>query len=197
MASSRVAAPLQQWVPRLIGLSNAGSCPIQTPLSTSAQMLQPTAQNGQTVFLRSIPGGSCGFGSAARTCRGLRLAMTPSPTAVTPDASRKPRRERRGLGTWARAACRPRGRRDWRSRRLVSMAGLSTSRAASAARQFIKGADVIGFAVVELAVVGGTLRFFGRGFGRRRQRSRRRGGETRQRNASKHRAAACGFYRCV
>ena len=37
-------APLAQCEPRLIGLSQLGSCPIQTPLATSAVTVQPTAQ---------------------------------------------------------------------------------------------------------------------------------------------------------
>jgi hypothetical protein len=45
---------LAQWVPMFTGLSNTGSWPTQTPFWTSAQIEQPTAQNGQTVFFRSM-----------------------------------------------------------------------------------------------------------------------------------------------
>jgi hypothetical protein len=42
---------LAQWVPRLIGLSQVGSCPTQTPFCTSAVTVQPTEQWVQ-MFLR-------------------------------------------------------------------------------------------------------------------------------------------------
>ena len=35
---------MEQWDPRLIGLSQLGSCPIQTPFCTSAVTVQPTEQ---------------------------------------------------------------------------------------------------------------------------------------------------------
>jgi len=41
---------LAQCVPRLIGLSQAGSWPTQTPLSTSAVTVQPTDQCVQMFF---------------------------------------------------------------------------------------------------------------------------------------------------
>ena len=53
-ASSRVAAPLAQCVPMLIGLSKTGSWPVHTPFFTSAQMAQPIEQSGQIVFRRSF-----------------------------------------------------------------------------------------------------------------------------------------------
>ena len=49
--SSRIAAPLAQCVPRLIGLSQAGSWPTQTPFCTSAMTVQPTEQWVQMFFL--------------------------------------------------------------------------------------------------------------------------------------------------
>src|SRR6056297_785957 len=47
-ACSRTAAPLAQCAPRLNGLSQPGSWPIQTPLLTSATTVQPTEQCVQT-----------------------------------------------------------------------------------------------------------------------------------------------------
>ena len=47
---SRIAAPLAQWVPWLIGLSNDGSWPSHAPFSTSAHMEHPTEQNWQMVL---------------------------------------------------------------------------------------------------------------------------------------------------
>ena len=52
--SSRTDAPLAQWVPRLSGLSQAGSWPTQTPSCTSAMTVQPTEQWVQMFFLISI-----------------------------------------------------------------------------------------------------------------------------------------------
>src|SRR4051794_11427703 len=54
---SRMAAPLAQCVPRLIGLSQEGSCPVHTPFCTSAVTVQPTEQCVHT-FLRSTVGSS-------------------------------------------------------------------------------------------------------------------------------------------
>src|SRR5258708_35482461 len=42
--SSRTDAPLEQCDPRLIGLSQLGSWPSQTPFCTSAVTVQPTEQ---------------------------------------------------------------------------------------------------------------------------------------------------------
>jgi hypothetical protein len=50
----------------LIGLSKAGSWPIQTPFWTSAQIVQPTAQKGQIVFLRAMLGSIDGVIAADR-----------------------------------------------------------------------------------------------------------------------------------
>jgi hypothetical protein len=52
---SRIAAPLAQWAPPLIGLSQDGSCPTQTPFCTSAVTVQPTEQWVQ-MFLRMTVG---------------------------------------------------------------------------------------------------------------------------------------------
>ena len=52
-ACSRTAAPLAQCAPRLNGLSQPGSCPVQTPLLTSATTVQPTEQCVQTDLMVS------------------------------------------------------------------------------------------------------------------------------------------------
>ena len=48
--NSRTEAPFAQCVPRLMGDSQAGSCPVQTPFCTSAITVQPTEQWVQTFF---------------------------------------------------------------------------------------------------------------------------------------------------
>src|SRR4029450_696453 len=67
--TSRAAAPLAQWEPRLIGASQAGSWPIHTPLATSAATVQPTEQNVQ-MFLRMVTWARAG-GAAACALRTL------------------------------------------------------------------------------------------------------------------------------
>src|SRR3954471_6651189 len=67
--SSRTDAPLAQCEPRLIGDSQLGSWPIQTPLETSAVTVQPTEQCVQTL-LRMVtwaPGAAGGPACAWRT----------------------------------------------------------------------------------------------------------------------------------
>src|SRR6185312_17054914 len=67
--SSRTEAPLAQCEPRLIGLSQLGSWPIQTPFDTSAVTVQPTAQWVQ-ILLRIVtaaPGAAGGPAFALRT----------------------------------------------------------------------------------------------------------------------------------
>src|SRR5690625_949151 len=91
MVISRALAPLQQWVPWLIGLSTTGSWPIQTPFWTSAQIEQPTEQKGQMVFLRMI--------SVPISCASARWTVPPAPIPAMarppmPLARRKSRREK-------------------------------------------------------------------------------------------------------
>src|ERR1700740_3420008 len=62
--SSRTEAPLAQWEPRLIGLSQLGSCPIHTPLATAAVTVQPTAQWVQ-MLLRVVTCAPAGGGGPA------------------------------------------------------------------------------------------------------------------------------------
>src|SRR4051812_26308767 len=52
LVSSRTDAPLAQWVPWLIGLSQPGSWPVQTPFWTSAMTVQPTEQWVQMLLRR-------------------------------------------------------------------------------------------------------------------------------------------------
>src|SRR3569832_975862 len=53
--SSRTEAPLAQCEPRLIGESQLGSWPTQTPLATSAVTVQPTAQCVQMLLRMVAP----------------------------------------------------------------------------------------------------------------------------------------------
>src|ERR1700726_2824780 len=80
--SSRTAAPLQQCEPRLIGEAQPGSCPVHTPLATSAITVQPTEQCVQTFFrtVTAAPGGGGGPASALRT----------APSGSAPSAARLP-----------------------------------------------------------------------------------------------------------
>src|SRR5271165_3139401 len=85
--SSRTAAPLAQCEPRLIGLSQLGSWPIQTPFATSAATVQPTAQCVHTLLriTTCAPGAGGGPALALRT---LPSGRAPSPArapAATPE----------------------------------------------------------------------------------------------------------------
>jgi hypothetical protein len=91
----------------LTGLSKTGSCPIQTPFCTSAQMLQPTAQKGQTVFLRRIsPSWKAVLASAFCTRRRSSAASPATPPAASPERSRNARRVRLALAAPAICASR-------------------------------------------------------------------------------------------
>src|SRR5688572_23060480 len=93
--SSRTEAPLAQCEPRLIGLSQAGSWPTQTPFCTSAITVQPTEQCVQMFFLISV-GLPTIFGpaSALRTePSGIKPSAAPAP-AARPDRRRNVRRSR-------------------------------------------------------------------------------------------------------
>src|ERR1043166_2100053 len=88
ITNSRTEAPLAQCEPRLIGESQLGSCPIHTPLDTSAVTVQPTAQCVQIPFRMVAPAvsGPAAGASAFRTlvsgrgpgAGGLGLAFGPS-----------------------------------------------------------------------------------------------------------------------
>src|SRR5580692_11699131 len=80
--SSRTEAPLAQCEPRLMGLSQLGSWPIQILLATSAVTVQPTEQCVQ-MFLRTAtlaPAGGGGPAAAWRT----------EPSESAPSAARLP-----------------------------------------------------------------------------------------------------------
>ena len=91
--SSRTEAPLAQCVPRLIGLSQDGSWPTQTPFCTSAVTVQPTEQCVQMFFTRVT--GCWWFIGPAAAGRTVVNGMAPraeSPTPVSPACLRKDRR---------------------------------------------------------------------------------------------------------
>src|SRR3954469_12899035 len=83
--SSRTDAPLAQCEPRLIGESQLGSWPIQTPLATSAVTVQPTEQWVQ-MLLRTVPCAPAGGGGPAFACRTRPSGSAPS--AASPPATR-------------------------------------------------------------------------------------------------------------
>src|SRR5262249_19886835 len=90
--TSRVAAPLAQCEPRLIGESQPGSWPTHTPVSTTAINVQPTEQCVQ-MFLRIVtaaPG--VGAASAFFTLVSGSVPSAASPPAASPDRRRKERR---------------------------------------------------------------------------------------------------------
>src|ERR1700704_2191702 len=79
--SSRTEAPLAQCDPRLIGLSQAGSWPTQTPFCTSAMTVQPTEQCVQMFFLISV---------GAPTILGPACALRTEPSGISPIAAPAP-----------------------------------------------------------------------------------------------------------
>src|SRR5260370_35226084 len=93
--SSRTDAPLAQCEPRLIGLSQAGSWPTQTPFWTSAITVQPTEQCVQMFFLVSV-GAPTIFAPACALLTdpsGIKPNAAPAP-AAKPDRRRNVRRSR-------------------------------------------------------------------------------------------------------
>src|SRR5437763_15979678 len=84
LTSSRTEAPLAQCEPRLIGESQLGSCPIQTPFSTSAVTVHPTEQCVQTLLRTVAPevSGPAAAASALRTppSGNVLSAASPPPT---------------------------------------------------------------------------------------------------------------------
>src|SRR5690348_17078322 len=75
--SSRTEAPLAQWDPRLIGLSQLGSWPVQTPFTTSAVTVQPTEQCVQ-MLLRTATCAPAAGGGPASALRTLVSGKEPS-----------------------------------------------------------------------------------------------------------------------
>src|SRR3712207_2151450 len=103
-----MAAPLAQWVPRLMGLSQDGSWPIQTPFCTSAVTVQPTEQWVQMFFLIVIgaPGVGCPMApSAALTEPRRSEPMAARPPTVRPDRRRNARRSMASEARPAARAC--------------------------------------------------------------------------------------------
>src|SRR6185437_852956 len=110
ITSSRTEAPLAQCEPRLIGDSQLGSWPIQTPFDTSAVTVQPTEQWVQT-FLRIVTGAPLAGGGPAFAFRTVASGSAPSmarPPAARPDRRRKVRRSKAPLSWSASAAREPR-----------------------------------------------------------------------------------------
>src|ERR1700690_3022512 len=120
ITSSRTEAPLAQCEPRLIGDSQLGSWPIQTPFDTSAVTVQPTEQCVQMLLrmVTAAPASAGGPAFALRTLAGGKGPSVARPPAASPDRRRKLRRSR-PLSLWlARAESVP--RRAWRSVLLIS-----------------------------------------------------------------------------
>src|SRR5260370_29463187 len=82
LTSSRTDAPLEQCDPRLIGLSQLGSWPSQTPFCTSAVTVQPTEQCVQ--MLLRVSTGIPGFGG------GPAFPVPPPPTGRRPLPGKAP-----------------------------------------------------------------------------------------------------------
>src|SRR4051794_10334699 len=92
--SSRTDAPLAQCEPRLIGESQLGSWPTQTPLTTSAVTVQPTAQCVQ-MLLRIVAPLVSGPASAAFALRTLPSGSAPMPASAPAAIPERRRNERR------------------------------------------------------------------------------------------------------
>src|SRR4029079_8708220 len=93
--SSRTEAPLAQCEPRLIGESQLGSWPTQTPFTTSAVTVQPTEQCVQMFFRMVAPDVTMvPAASALRTPVSGSAPRAASPLAVRPDWRRNVRRSR-------------------------------------------------------------------------------------------------------
>src|SRR5690242_19368054 len=92
--TSRIAAPLAQWPPRLIGDSKVGSWLIQTPFCTSAVTVQPTEQCVQRFLMRlTSPVAAIGAAASAFCTRPSgTVERAASPPAPTPDRRRNVRR---------------------------------------------------------------------------------------------------------
>src|SRR5689334_13791121 len=147
--SSRTEAPLAQCEPRLIGLSQAGSWPTQTPFCTSAITVQPTEQCVQMFFLISV-GAPTIFGPACalRTePSGIRPIAAPAP-AARPDRRRNVRRSRTSDARPAAIPCKRALPAD-PSLRFINMCVVP-----SITVDAIVVLDVIGFLVARLDALG-------------------------------------------
>src|SRR3954463_1251585 len=147
--SSRTEAPLAQCEPRLIGLSQAGSWPTQTPFCTSAITVQPTEQCVQMFFLISV--GAPTFSGPACALRtepsGIRPIAAPAP-AARPDRRRNVRRSRTPDARPAAIPCKRALPAD-PSLRFINMCVVP-----SIAVDAIVVLDVIGFLVAGLDALG-------------------------------------------
>src|SRR6195256_2737910 len=147
--SSRTEAPLAQCEPRLIGLSQAGSWPTQTPFCTSAITVQPTEQCVQMFFLTSV-GAPTIFGPACalRTePSGIKPIAAPAP-AARPERSKNVRRSRTPDARPAAIPCKRALPAD-PSFRFINMCVVP-----SIAIDAIVVLDVIGFLVARLDALG-------------------------------------------
>src|SRR3954467_15185089 len=155
--SSRTDAPLAQCEPRLIGESQAGSWPTQTPFCTSAITVQPTEQCVQMFFLISV-GAPTIFGPACalRTePSGIKPSAAPAP-AARPDRRRNVRRSRTPEASPAATPCKRALPAD-PSLRFINMCVVP-----SIAVDAIVILDVIGFLVAGLEALRGSLIVGGR-----------------------------------
>src|ERR1700704_6505290 len=152
--SSRTEAPLAQCEPRLIGLSQAGSCPTQTPFCTSAITVQPTEQCVQMFFLISVgPPTIFGPACALRTDpSGIKPSAAPAP-AARPERRKNVRRSRTPEAKPAAMPCNRALLAD-PSLRFINMCVVP-----SIAVDAIVVLDVIGFLVASLDAF--SLRLFG------------------------------------
>ena len=91
---SRTAAPLAQCEPRLIGESQLGSWPTQTPFTTSAVTVQPTEQCVQMLLRMVAPATLGPAASAFCTVASGNAPMVARPVATSPDLRKKLRRSR-------------------------------------------------------------------------------------------------------
>src|SRR5712671_2201668 len=177
--SSRTEAPLAQCEPRLIGLSQAGSWPTQTPFWTSAITVQPTEQCVQMFFLISV---------GAPTIFGPACALRTDPSGIKPNAAPAPaarperrRKVRRSSTPDARPAAMPckRARPAVPPLRFINICVVP-----SIAVDAIEVLDVIGLFVASLDALG--LRLLGLRLARKRHH---RGRGDRCRSAHQKKAA--------
>src|SRR3954462_11353808 len=146
---SRIAAPWAHCEPRLIGLSQAGSWPTQTPFCTSAITVQPTEQCVQMFFLISV-GAPMIFGPACalRTePSGINPIAAPAP-AARPERRRNVRRSRTPDARPAAIPCKRALPAD-PSLRLINMCVVP-----SIAVDAVVVLDVIGLLVARLDALG-------------------------------------------
>src|SRR5258708_22373129 len=166
--SSRTEARLAQCDPRLIGLSQDGSCQTQTPFWTSAITVQPTEQCVQMFFLISVGAPTiCGPACALRTDpSGISPSAAPAP-AARPDRRRNVRRSRTSDARPAAIPCKRALPAD-PSLRLINMCVVP-----SIAVDAIVVLDVIGFLVAGLDALGLRLVRLGLAARQRHDGSRR------------------------